>query len=69
MDNLWGEIGATAGEIYTNFVKSEKPVSIETVREKIKRKDLVEMAIGWLAREGKIQVNKDSKNMTVKIKV
>lgn len=68
MADMWGEIGRTAGEIYTNFVKVEKPVSIAVVREKAKRKDLVEMAIGWLAREGKIQVNQNGKNITVKIK-
>lgn len=68
MADLWGEIGRTAGEIYTNFVKSEKPVSIATVKDKVKRKEFVEMAIGWLAREGKIQVNQNGKNITVKIK-
>lgn len=68
MADLWGEIGKTAGEIYTNFVKSEKPVSVAAVREKVKRKDLVEIAIGWLAREGKIQVIQNGRNITVKIK-
>lgn len=68
MADLWGEIGTTAGEIYTNFVKSEKPSSIAMVKEKVKRKDLVEMAIGWLAREGKIQVNRNGKNITIKIR-
>lgn len=67
MADMCGEIGTTAGEIYTNFVKSEKPVSISTVKEKVKKKELVEMAIGWLAREGRIQVNKNGNSITIKV--
>jgi hypothetical protein len=53
--DLAPEIGFTAGEIY--FSGIEKPVEISAVKKKTsKNGDIFSMAVGWLAREGKIEV-------------
>ncbi len=52
--DLLPEVGFAAGEIY--FCGIETPVDILKLKEKVKRKDeIFYMAIGWLAREGKIE--------------
>ena len=53
--DLAPDIGFAAGEIY--FSGIDKPVEISIVKKKTTRKeDIFNMAVGWLAREGKIEV-------------
>lgn len=49
------DIGFAAGEVY--FCGIEKPTEILTVRKKVNRRDdILCMALGWLAREGKVEI-------------
>lgn len=64
--DLWGDIGKTAGEIYVNFV-GKGEVKLSDAKKKVSKKELFEMAVGWLAREGKIQVLKKGKDIKIKI--
>jgi len=53
--DLAPEIGFAAGEIY--FSGIDKPVEISLVKKKVTYKeDIFNMAVGWLAREGRIEV-------------
>jgi len=64
--DLWGEIGATAGTIYTNFI-GKGATNITQVKKKVKSKVSVEMAIGWLTREGKAKISKKGKDIKIEI--
>ncbi|ADG12921.1 winged helix-turn-helix domain-containing protein [Methanocaldococcus infernus] len=70
MENLWAKIGETAGRIYNILLEGEKTLS---QLEKILRKEgyspsVIKMAIGWLAREDKVDVLKDNRKMVIKLK-
>ncbi len=64
--DLWGEIGSTAGSIYTSF-HGNGPTSMAAIKKKVKTNASTELAIGWLAREGKARVEKRGKSLTVEI--
>ncbi|MFH1126297.1 MAG: winged helix-turn-helix domain-containing protein [Candidatus Altiarchaeota archaeon] len=56
--DLASDIGFVAGEIY--FGGIDKPVEISAVKKKVnKRDDIFYMALGWLAREGKVEITLD----------
>jgi hypothetical protein len=56
--DLIPNIGFAAGAVY--FCGIEKPTELSAVQKKIQKKDdMLLMAIGWLAREGKIEVITD----------
>jgi len=70
MENMWGKIGEIAGKVYHLLEEGEKSLSNLT---KILRKEgystnVVIMAIGWLAREDKINVIKDNKKWIISLK-
>ncbi|MFH0860285.1 MAG: winged helix-turn-helix domain-containing protein [Candidatus Altiarchaeota archaeon] len=51
------DVGFAAGEIY--FCGIDTPVEVGAVKKKIKKNDdIFYMALGWLAREGKIEINR-----------
>lgn len=64
--DLWGEIGATAGTIYTSF-NGNGPTTVSAIKKKVKANANAELAIGWLAREGKARIEKKGKSYTVEI--
>jgi len=64
MIDIWSDIGSTAGEIYRGFVVSAGPVHLEDILRKVKKDEImVKMALGWLAREGKIKITRDSRKV------
>ena len=63
---LWGEIGSTAGTIYTNFA-GKGEIKLSQVEKKVKSKASVEMALGWLAREGKARISKKVKGLVIEV--
>ncbi len=63
---LWGEIGKTAGEVYVNF-SGKGEVKLGDARKRVGNKELFDMAVGWLAREGKIQVFREGRDTKLKI--
>ena len=67
MAELWGDIGSAAGKVYTGIV-GQAPVGIIDVKRKTKLSDeMLYMALGWLAREGKAQITSDKDVLKVKV--
>jgi hypothetical protein len=57
------DIGFAAGEIY--FCGIDKPVELSLLKKKVsRREDVFNMALGWLAREGKIEMFTDKTGKT-----
>jgi hypothetical protein len=53
--DMMADIGFAAGEIY--FCGIEKPTELIALKKKVNhRDDILYMALGWLAREGKIEL-------------
>ncbi|MBU0761783.1 MAG: winged helix-turn-helix domain-containing protein [Candidatus Altiarchaeota archaeon] len=67
MVDLWGEIGGAAGKVF-DVLASGKEMDVGNVKKKTKLDDsMLNMALGWLAREDKIVLNK-GKQVTAKLK-
>ena len=59
------EIGATAGKVW-NFLHNSGESSLSAVERGVgASKQLVCMAIGWLAREGKIALRQEKRSLQV----
>ena len=64
--NIVSEIGFTAGDVFNQGGKES--TSLEAIVEKVrKNKELTSMAIGWLAREGKVEVERRGKGIKIKV--
>jgi len=64
---MWNaqEIGKTAGQVW-NFLHSNGKSSINALGRAIGAPQLlVDMAIGWLAREGKIELGQEERSICV----
>jgi|YelNatPaOPRAMG01_1025707.scaffolds.fasta_scaffold475715_2 hypothetical protein len=62
------EIGFTAGDIY-NLLKKDGPKTIKEIVNEIKADQTISvMAIGWLAREDKIEFYQEGKKRLIKLK-
>jgi len=69
MADLWGGIGSTAGKIYDLMAKAKKGVDLADVKKALKDDEAqVLMAVGWLAREDKITVDKTKSKVTLTLK-
>ena len=63
--DLIPDIGFAAGEVY--FCGIDKPTDLLTLKKKVNKKDDVFfMALGWLAREGKIEITSDKGRVLVR---
>jgi hypothetical protein len=63
-----GNIGEAAGVVW-HLLDDKGPLSIaQIVKQSGEPKDLVMLALGWLAREDKITIDNDSRNRTVALK-
>jgi|GEM_PF-2557818 len=59
------DIGFAAGEVY--FCGIDKPTDLLSLRKKVNKKDdILLMALGWLAREGKIEITSDKGKVLVR---
>ncbi|AEF97262.1 Protein of unknown function DUF2582 [Methanotorris igneus Kol 5] len=67
---MWAKIGETAGRVYHLLEEGEKNLSSLTkiLRREGHNTNLVIMAIGWLAREDKINVIKDHGKWIIRLK-
>jgi len=62
------QIGFKAGEVYSVLEKNG-PLSIYALKKELKNeRDIIPMAIGWLAREGKIAFQENGKSSKISIK-
>ena len=68
MADISGEIGATAGKVHTELSKSKDGKEVAELKRLIKADEAyLHMALGWLARENKIILDK-GKTITAKLK-
>lgn len=63
---LSGKIGTNAGLVYTALQKGEMNVKAVKKATKLAEKDL-NLALGWLAREGKIKFNEVEADLFVRL--
>ena len=63
------EIGMTAGKVY-QFLSTNGPASRTQIKKGVKdaKGEFIDMAIGWLAREGKLNFEQKDKNMSISLK-
>ena len=62
------EIGETAGRVW-RLLESDGPQTLDQVKKKLNAKSgLLEYALGWLAREDKIEFVPDKKTYRVHLK-
>ena len=63
-----GQVGETAGEVW-RLLASAGPLSAAQLKKKLNPKgELLSMALGWLAREDKIELLNDKKSLVVQLK-
>ncbi|MFC1476229.1 winged helix-turn-helix domain-containing protein [Candidatus Zixiibacteriota bacterium] len=56
---MHNELGTTAGDIYQKL-NAQGQMSMSRLKKEIARNDvMVTMAVGWLAREGKVSLSKE----------
>ena len=66
---MWNvkNIGATAGLVW-DFLDSKGKSSLNAVERGIRApKPLVDMAIGWLAREGKVELRQEKRSILLRL--
>jgi len=67
-ESVLGEIGATAGKVWA-ILDAKGPLTIaKLVKEIDVSRDVVMQALGWLAREDKIDVEEDGRTRTVSLR-
>ena len=70
MQNMWAKIGETAGKVYHLLEDGEK--NITRLKKSLKGGGygdiVVDMAIGWLAREDKVDIIKDGRSWIIRLK-
>jgi hypothetical protein len=61
-------IGDTAGLVW-NFLRTNGESSLSTLEKKVEApRSMVSMAVGWLAREGKIEVKDEKRAARISLK-
>ncbi len=62
------DIGKTAGMVWEFLSKQEKPVTLNTLKKEVPTSaTLLMMAVGWLAREDKINIDISDESFSYKI--
>ena len=63
--NMIQQIGETAGKVW-KYLSEHSDVTLEQISKELKlNESLTPMAIGWLAREGKLVFEKDGKTTKI----
>jgi Winged helix-turn-helix domain (DUF2582) len=61
-------IGDTAGLVW-NFLRTHGESSLSTLEKKVEApRSMVSMAVGWLAREGKIEIKDEKRAVRISLK-
>lgn len=70
MEELWGKIGETAGKVYHVLEGGEKNLTTLTkiLKKEGYNENIVIMAIGWLAREDKVDIIKNNRKWIINLK-
>jgi len=65
---LWGKIGEVAGQIYQALQRKKSVTPKELLKDIKAPYDILQMSLGWLAREGKIRFEKAKGTYKVSLK-
>ena len=66
--DIIAEIGETAGEVW-RLLDSSGPLTLAHVKKKLHRpSELLSFAVGWLAREDKLEITYEKKNYRLQVK-
>lgn len=61
------ELGLTAGDVYRKL-ETKGHMSISRLKKEVGQSDaMVTMAVGWLAREGKVNFSKERNSMKISL--
>ncbi len=62
------QVGVTAGKVW-HVLNESGPLTVVQLKKKLNGSgDLVGFALGWLAREDKVQIAQDKKNFKITLK-
>jgi hypothetical protein len=62
------QVGVTAGQVW-HILKDSGPLTVAQLKKKLNGSgDLVGFALGWLAREDKVDISQEKKNFKVTLK-
>lgn len=63
-----GQVGETAGKVW-QALSNDGPQTISQLKRKLNgESELLNFAIGWLAREDKVELTQDKRNIRVQLK-
>jgi hypothetical protein len=69
MADIWGEIGSAAGKVWAAVGGPGKTATLTDIKKKTALDEtVIAMALGWLAREDKVALDKKGTVISVKIK-
>jgi len=64
---MLNDVGKTAGKVFHNL-ETKGPMSMSRLKKEVGGNEtLVTMAVGWLAREGKIKMAKERNSLTIQL--
>ena len=62
------QVGETAGTVW-QLLNEEGPLTLSQLKKKVNGEgELLTFAIGWLAREDKVEITPEKKNLRIKLK-
>ncbi len=62
------EVGETAGKVW-HLLNDQGPLTLPQIRKKLNGSaDLLNLAIGWLAREDKVEIQSEKKSLRIQLK-
>jgi len=66
--DIIAEVGEAAGEVW-RLLESSGPLTVAQVKKKLNRpSELLNFAVGWLAREDKLEIIYEKKNYRLQVK-
>jgi len=66
--DIKGQVGETAGKVW-HLLNDQGPLTTAQIRKKLNGSaDLLNFAIGWLAREDKVDIQTEKKSVLVQLK-
>lgn len=66
--NVNGQVGETAGKVW-HVLSSEGPQTLAQLKKKLNgTSELLNLAVGWLAREDKVEINREKASLQVRLK-
>jgi hypothetical protein len=68
MMGINGQVGETAGKVW-HTLSSDGPQTISQLEQKlVEPNDALLLAVGWLAREEKVEISREKTNLRVRLK-